>query len=146
MIYAWINKEGILCATCDLQYVPEEHKDSVFVFDSDIREVNKLTVENGEIRLKTEEEILNERKQQKTSELKNYVAEILSQTDWVVTKLQSLKEEGWTEEEIEAEKQRYATVFQQRRAIREWNLQMKQAIKEAKTLEELEKIKIEFFV
>lgn len=78
------------------------------------------------------------------TQLKEKVTQMLSETDWVVIKLQSMKEEGWSEAEIENEKQKYVKILAQRKAIREWNLKMKQIIQNAQTVEELEGIKIEF--
>jgi len=43
---------------------------------------------------------------------------------------------------VEQLKQKYATQLQQREAIRQWNEQMKQAIRNAQTLEELRSIEI----
>lgn len=91
MLYAWIDKNGTLCTTYDLTYVPEEYKANVVVFeDLEISEHDKLIVDNGVIRKKTDAELLNELKQSKLQELKQYVSSLLSQTDWVVIKLQSM--------------------------------------------------------
>ena len=46
--------------------------------------------------------------------------------------------------EVERLKQKYATQLQQREAIRQWNEQMKQAIRNAQTLEELRSIEIRY--
>jgi len=48
------------------------------------------------------------------------------------------------EAEVERLRQRYASQLQQREAIRQWNEQMKQAIKNAETLEELRSIEIRY--
>jgi len=83
-------------------------------------------------------------KQEKLQQLKSYVSNLLSQTDWVVIKLQSMKEEGWSNNEIQVEVQKYQPILEKRKRIREWNEQTEQAIQNAKTIEELEAIKIEF--
>jgi len=45
---------------------------------------------------------------------------------------------------VEQLKQKYATQLQQRQAIRQWNEQMKQAIKNAQSLDALNSIVIQF--
>jgi glutathione synthase/RimK-type ligase-like ATP-grasp enzyme len=102
-----------------------------------------VILDNGQIRLKTEAEKLAEEKQRKLAELKSYVASLLEQTDYIITKIAEAQALNDTEE-VEQLKQKYATQLQQRQAIREWNEQMKQAIRNAKTLEELRSIEIRY--
>ncbi len=99
-----------------------------------------MKIENNQIVYKT----LKDLKREKLEQLRFYVSSLLSQIDWVVIKLQSLVNEGWSEEEIQAEKEKYKEILEQRRKIREWNRQIEQAIQDAQTLEELEEIRIEF--
>ena len=118
--------------------------DAYTVFEFNAENPEDLIYDGTQIRLKTQDEKLQELKAQKLSELKTYVASLLSQTDWVIIKLQSMKEEGWSVNEIQVEVQKYQPILEKRKRIREWNKQTEQAIQNAKTIEELEAIKIEF--
>ncbi len=138
MAWAWFEGQNIFVAYSK-EVAPEnaiEVPDSITPQD--------LVVENGQLRLKTEQERLNEIKQYKLQELKTYMANLLAQTDWVIAKLQSMVNEGWADEEIQAERQKYEPVFKQRREIREWAEQMKKLIKEAKTVDEVLSLEIVF--
>ena len=138
MPWAWVENGNIFVAYSQ-EVVPQgaiEVPDGILPQD--------LVIDNGVLRLKTFEEKLNDLKQEKLNQLKFYVASLLSQTDWVIVKLQSMKEEGWSDNEIQVEVQKYQPILEKRKRIREWNEQTKQAIQNAKTIEELEAIKIEF--
>jgi len=102
-----------------------------------------IKIENGQIIKKSQEEILQWLKDTKLVELKNYVENFLEQTDYIIVKIAEAETLGNTEA-VEQLKQRYATQLQQRQAIRQWNEQMKQAIRNAKTLEELRRIEIRY--
>ncbi|MFZ8832507.1 MAG: hypothetical protein ACO2OY_10245 [Thermodesulfobacteriaceae bacterium] len=117
--------------------------DEYVIFEFDAEDPNDIVYDGTQIRLKTEEEKLAEEKQRKLAELKWYVANLLSQTDYVVIKIAEAQTLGDTEA-VEQLKQKYAIQLQQREAIRQWNEQMKQAIRNAKTLEELRSIFIDF--
>jgi ribosomal protein L4 len=93
--------------------------------------------------LKTEAEKLAEEKQKKLAQLRSYVASLLAPTDYVVIRISEVEALGDTEA-VKQLKQKYATQLQQRLAIREWNERMKQAIKNAKTLEELRSLEIRY--
>jgi DNA-binding helix-hairpin-helix protein with protein kinase domain len=82
-------------------------------------------------------------RQKKLEELKTYVAGLLAQTDYIITKIAEAQIQGDTEK-VEALKQKYSAQIQQREAIRQWNEQMKQMIRDATSLEELKGIVIEF--
>ncbi len=138
MAWAWFEGENIFVAYSK-DVVPEN---AVEVPD-DITPQD-LVIEGGQLRLKTDEEKLDEIKQYKLQELKMYVANLLSQTDWVVIKLQSLVNEGWSKSEIQAEKEKYQAILEQRRKIREWNEKMKQMLQSAQTLDELLSLQITF--
>ncbi|MDM7320309.1 MAG: hypothetical protein P3W91_001105 [Fervidobacterium sp.] len=97
----------------------------------------------GEFRVKTEDEKLQELKSQKLSELKTYVESLLAPTDYIVTKIAEAQIQN-NIAEVEALMQKYATQLQRREAIRQWSKQMKQAIRDAKTLEELRSIEIRY--
>ena len=117
--------------------------DAYIVFDFDVENPEDLIYDGSQIRLKTQDEKLQELKAQKLSELKIYVASLLAQTDYVITKIAEAQIRNDTEE-VEALKQKYSAQLQQREAIRQWNEQMKQAIRNAQSLEELMSIVIEF--
>jgi hypothetical protein len=102
-----------------------------------------IKIENGQIIKKSEEEVLQWLKNSKLTELKSYVASLLERTDYVIVRIAEAEALGNTEA-VEQLKQRYAKQLQQRQAIRRWNEQMKQAIRNAKTLEELRSIEIRY--
>jgi hypothetical protein len=138
MPWVWVENGNIFVAYSQ-EVVPQgaiEVPDGILPQD--------LVIDNGVLRLKTFEEKLNDLKQEKLNQLKFYVASLLSQTDWVIIKLQSMKEESWSDNEIQVEVQKYQPILEKRKRIREWNEQTEQAIQNAKTIEELEAIKIEF--
>jgi predicted RND superfamily exporter protein len=117
--------------------------EAYIVFDFDAESPDDLTIDNGQIRLKTEAEKLAEEKQKKLEELKQYVATLLSQSDYIVIKIAEAETLGNTEA-VEQLRQKYATQLQQRETIRQWSEQIKQAIRNAKTLEELRQIEIRY--
>jgi hypothetical protein len=139
-VYAYIHPElGILC--CAL--LPEAVPPNVEYVELEVETPDDVILDNGQIRLKTEAEKLAEEKERKLAELKSYVASLLEQTDYIITKIAEAQVRG-DEAEVEQLKQKYATQLQQREAIRQWNEQMKQAIRNAKTLEELRSIEIRY--
>jgi hypothetical protein len=137
-VWAFIHPElRILC--CAL--LPEAVPQGVEAVELEVASTDDVIYDNGQIRLKTEAEKLAEEKQRKLAELKSYTASLLAQTDYIITKIAEAQALNDTEE-VEQLKQKYATQLQQRQAIREWNEQMKQAIRNANTLEELRSIEI----
>jgi hypothetical protein len=139
-VWAFIHPElQTLC--CAL--LPEAVPEGVEYVELEVETPDDVIYDGTQIRLKTEEEKLAEEKQKKLAELKSYVASMLEQTDYVITKLAEAEALGNTEA-VEQLKQRYATQLQQRQAIRQWNEQMKQAIRNAETLEELRSIEIRY--
>lgn len=86
---------------------------------------------------------INENFTELSKVFKDYVATLLAQTDYIVTKIAEAQIQNDTAE-VEALKQKYATQLQQREAIRQWNEQMEQAIKNAQSLEELNSIEIKY--
>jgi hypothetical protein len=117
--------------------------DAYVIFELDAETPNDVVYDNGQIRLKTEAEKLVEEKERKLIELKSYIASLFERTDYIIIKITEAQALGDTEE-VEQLKQKYATQLQQRQAIRDWNEQMKQAIRNAKTLEELRSIEIRY--
>ena len=137
-VYAFIHPDlKILCCAVLPEAVPE----GVEAVELEVESPDDVILDNGQIRLKTEAEKLAEEKQKKLAELGRYVANLLTPTDYVVVKIAEAQTLGNTDE-VERLKQKYATQLQQREAIREWNEQMKQAIRNAKTLEELRSLEI----
>ena len=139
-VYAFIHPElNILCCALLQEAVPE----GVEAIEFEVESPDDLTYDGTQIRLKTQEEKLQELKFQKLSELKTYVAGLLAQTDYIITKIAEAQIRNDTAE-VEALKQRYSAQLQQREAIRAWNEQMKQKIRNATSLEELKAIEIRF--
>lgn len=145
MLYAWINENGTLCTTFELQSVPEQFRDSVTVFENlDIQDYDRLYVEDGQIKEKTEDIIVQEMKEKLLSELNQYTAGLLQVTDWVVVKLNSLILEGKSETEIQAEKSKYTDVFSQRAEIRSKHSVKENQIMQAESLSELSNLDVRY--
>jgi len=139
-VWAFIHPElKTLC--CAL--LPEAVPPNVEYIELEVTSLDDVIYDNGQIRVKTETEKLAEEKQKKLAELKNYVASLLSQTDYIIVRIAEAETLGDTEA-VEQLKQRYAKQLQQRQAIRRWSKQMKQAIRNAKTLDELRSIEIRY--
>jgi len=139
-VWAYIHPNlNILC--CAL--LPEAVPEGVEAVELEVMSPNDVILDNGQIRVKTEVEKLEEEKQRKLAELKRYVANMLEPTDYVVVRIAEAEIKGDTDT-AEQLKQKYATQLQEREAIRQWNEQMKQAIKNAETLEELRSIEIRY--
>ena len=135
-LYAWVEN-GLLFTTEDKNLAPAN------AIELEVASFDDVIYDGTQIRLKTEEEKLTEEKQKKLAELKNYVASLLSQTDYIIVRIAEAEALGNTEA-VEQLKKRYATQLQQRQAIRQWNEKTKQAIRNAKTLEELRSIEIRY--
>jgi len=139
-VYAFIHPDlKILCCAM----LPEAIPEGVEAVEFEVESPDDVIYDGTQIRLKTEAEKLAEEKQRKLAELKNYVANLLEQTDYVIMKIAEAQALGNTNE-VERLKQKYAKQLQQREAIRQWNEQMKQAIRNAQTLEELRSIEIRY--
>jgi DNA-binding helix-hairpin-helix protein with protein kinase domain len=139
-VWAYLHPElNILC--CAL--LPEAVPQGVEAVELEVETPDDLTYDGSQIRLKTQDEKLQELKTRKLSELKTYVAGLLAQTDYIITKIAEAQIQNDTAE-VEALKQKYSVQLQQREAIRQWNEQMKQLIRNAMSLEELKNININF--
>jgi|GEM_PF-1906453 len=139
-VWAYVHPElNILC--CAL--LPEAVPEGVEAVELEVESPDDVVFDNGQIRLKTEAEKLVEEKQRKLTELKNYVANLLATTDYIITKITEAQIQNDIAE-VEALKQKYSTQLQQREAIRNWNERMKQAIKNAQSLAELLMLEIKF--
>jgi len=135
-VYAWVEN-GQLFTTEDENLAPPE------AIRFEVENFDDLIYDGSQIRLKTQDEKLQELKVQKLSELKAYVASLLAQTDYIITKVAEAQIQNDTAKG-EALKQKYSAQLQLRDAIRAWNEQMKQSIKNAKSLDELLNLEIKF--
>jgi chromosome segregation ATPase len=139
-VWAYIHPElNILCCALLQESVP----DNVEAIEFEVENPNDIVYDGYQIRLKTQNEKLQELKAQKLSELKTYVAGLLAQTDYIITKIAEAQIQNDTAE-VEALKQKYSVQLQQREAIRQWNEQMKQSIKNAQSLDDLLRLEIKF--
>ena len=139
-VWVYIHPElEILCCALLQESIP----DNVEAIEFEVESPNDIVYDGYQIRLKTQDEKLQELKAQKLSELKTYVAGLLAPTDYIITKIAEAQIKNDTTE-VEALKQKYSVQLQQREAIRTWNKQMKQYIKNAQSLDELLSLKIKF--
>ncbi len=139
-VWAFIHPElKTLCCALIREAVPE----GVEYVELEVESPDDVVYDNGQIRVKTEEERLKQEKERKLAELKSYVETLFEQTDYIIIKIAEAQTLGDTEA-VEQLKQKYAKQLQQREAIRQWNEQMKQIIRNAKNLEELRTIEIRY--
>ena len=139
-VLAYIHPElNILCCALFKESIPA----NVEVIEFEVDNVDDVVYDGTQIRLKTNEEKLQEVKQKKLTELKSYIANLLSNTDYIIVKISEAQLLGDTIE-VENLKQKYATQLQEREAIRNWNEQTEQAIQNAKTFEDINSIEIKF--
>lgn len=82
---------------------------------------------------------LDEMKDRANNLRKSKVSSLLSQTDYVLLKLQEAQIEG-DNNKYNTLLQRYSDVLAQRQAIRQWNDEIEQRIQNVSTVEELEQI------
>jgi hypothetical protein len=99
-VYAWVEN-GQLFTTEDKNLAPSE------AIELEVDTPDDLIYDGSQIRLKTQDEKLQELKAQKLSELKTYVAGLLAQTDYIITKIAEAQIQNDTEE-VEALKQKYS--------------------------------------
>jgi len=138
-VYAFIHPDlKTLCCALLSESVPS----NVEYVELEVETPDDVILDNGQIRLKTKAEKLEEEKRKKLTELKNYVARLLEPTDYVIMKIAEAQAKEYTDE-VEQLKQKYVTQLQQRETIRQWNNQIKQVIQNSQTIEELRSIKIE---
>ncbi len=137
-VWAFIHPDlQILC--CAL--LPEAVPEGVEAVELEVQTPEDVVLDNGQIRVKTEAEKLAEEKERKLAELKSYVASLLQQTDYIIIRIVEAQMLGDLEKAEEL-KQKYTKELQQRQELRERNEQMKQAIINAKTLEEFRNLEI----
>jgi len=139
-VWAYIHPElNILCCAVLKESVPE----GVQAIEFEVESTNDVIYDGAQIRLKTQDEKLQEEKQRKLAELKNYIANLFSPIDYIIIRIVEAQIFGDITQ-VNDLKQKYSIQLEQRKAIRQWNEQMKQAINNAKTVEEVRSIKIEF--
>jgi len=137
-VWAFIDSEGKLCCALFPEAVPQGVEPTEFEVESP----DDLILDNGEIRLKTPEEKLTEAKANLLAELKMLTASLLAPTDYVILKIAEATELGQDTTEL---KQYYTNTLAKREQIRRFNADMKQAIANAKTLEELKQLRETIF-
>jgi len=138
-VFAYINPElNILCCALFKEAVPS----GIDAIEFDVDKPDDVIYDGTQIRLKTQNEQLQELKQKYLDQLKKYVNGLFSFTDYIVVKISEaiVNEDN---EEVLNLKQQYAKQLQQRSAIRNWNNTIKQAINNATTIDQLLAIKIE---
>ncbi len=139
-VYAFIHPDlqNLCCAL-----LPETVPEGVEAVELEVESLDDVVYDNGHIRVKTEAEKLAEEKEKKLAELKSYVASLLQPTDYIIIKI---AEAEVKRDPLEAGRlrERYAKQIEEREGIRRWNEQMKQAIKNAQTLEELKSLEIKY--
>ena len=139
-VFAYIHPElNILCCALLKESIPA----NVEIVEFEVDSIDNVIYDGTQIRLKTNTEKLHEVKQKKLMELKSYIANLLSNTDYIVVKISEAQLLGDIIE-VENLKQKYATQLQERDAIRNWNEQMEQSINNAKTFEDINSIEIKF--
>ncbi len=139
-VWAFIHPDlQTLC--CAL--LPEAVPEGVEAIELEVESPDDVVYDNGQIRVKTEAEKLAEEKERKLAELRSYVATLLEQTDYIIIRIVEAQMLGDLEKAEEL-KQKYTKELQQRQELREWNEQIKQAIRNAKTLEEFRNLKIRY--
>ncbi len=133
-------KNGNEIYKLDAELLPSEE---YVIFDLDTASPDDIIFDNGQIRLKTKVKQFEEERQTKLAELNNYVAGLLEKTDYIIVRIADAEALGNTNIAKKL-KQKHPKQLQQQQVIREWNEQMKQAIRNAKTLEELKAIEIRY--
>jgi len=132
-VWAYVNEQGTLCCALLKESVPA----NVRAVELEVETPDDVILNNGQIRVKTEQEKIESMKQEALTELKLTVSGLLAPTDYILTKI---TEAQTLSEDIEPLLTRYAHELSQRQAIRGWNASMKEAIKNAKTRAELQPI------
>jgi uncharacterized membrane protein YcgQ (UPF0703/DUF1980 family) len=144
-VWAYIHPElNILCCALLKESIPEGVIAVEFEIDNP-SQIDDIIFDGTQIRFKTLEEKLQEKKAELQALRRQKVADLLVQTDYVITKISDLKtqlELGIiTPSVYDAETQKYRFILQRRRNIRQWNAYIESRIERATTLEELMRIK-----
>ena len=134
-VYAFLQDNQLFC-TFDAYLIPQ----GVQAIELEVEDVSDVIYDGTQIRLKTAEEKLNERKQEKLQELKQIFASKIAQTDYILIKIEEAK---LLNQDIQPLLEKYATQLQERQRLRERYEELKQAIQNAANLEELNAIVID---
>jgi len=133
-VYAYIHPQlNILCCAV----LPEAVPKNIQAIEFEVEDINDIIYDGTQIRLKTVEEKLNERKQEKLQQLKQIFASKISQTDYIITKIEEAR---LLNQDIQPLLDRYSEKLQERQQLRQRYEELKQAIQNATTLEELNAI------
>jgi hypothetical protein len=130
-VWAYVNEQGTLCCAFLKESVPA----NVRAVELEVESPDDVILNNGQIRVKTEQEKIERMKQEALTELKLTVSSLLAPTDYILTKITEAQVLG---EDIEPLLSHYANELSRRQAIRRWNTSMKEAINAAGTREELQ--------
>jgi hypothetical protein len=106
MIYAYILEDNILCCTYQLEFVPEEYKENIFVFENlNIGEEWKLKIENNQVVLKSESEIESEINKKIANEKKEIIRQKIQKIENnILSKYTQSEIYSWSYKTQEAEK------------------------------------------
>lgn len=141
MIWVLVTETSEIKIFTNRADIPDEYLELVQEVDINESDTYRIYIDsNGNIALKTDEEILEEYKQFVISKIKSKLRSLLSNTDWVVMKLISMEKEGYTEEEIASAKQRYGTLLRRRKKARKWAKSMIGAVINSTTKEQIDSI------
>jgi hypothetical protein len=101
-----------------------------------------ITVSNGTVTQNTEQQVLQNLQKQKLKQLADYVTILLQPTDYIIIKISEAQ--STNDNTLQTLQTKYTTQLQQRANIRKWNENMKQAINNATTIDQLLAINIEY--
>jgi len=107
MIYAYILEDNkTLCCTYSLEYIPQEFRDNVFIFENlNIGDEWKLKIENNQVILKSEAEIQSEINKKIANEKKELTRLKLNQIEnLILSKYTQSEIYSWAYKTQEAEK------------------------------------------
>ena len=133
-VWAYLHPQlNILCCAILPEAVPQD----IQAIEFEVEDINDIIYDGTQIRLKTVEEKLNERKQEKLQQLKQIFASKIAQTDYILVKIEEAR---LLNQDIQPLLEKYATQLQERQQLRQRYEELKQAIQNATTLEELNAI------
>jgi hypothetical protein len=138
IVWAYKNENNILCCALLQESVPQGIEAIRLEVDSPD---DVILDENGNITIKSQEQKLQELKNQKLEYLKKYVYSLLFPTDYVITKIAEAQVNGLSISDLLTQ---YQDILTQRQNIRNWNNQKEQEINNATTIEELNNINLIF--
>jgi hypothetical protein len=138
IVWAYKNENGILCCALLQESIPQGVEAIRLEVDSPD---DVILDENGNITIKSQEQKLQELKNQKLEYLKKYVYSLLAPTDYVITKISESQLNGFSTSELLIQ---YQDVLTQRQSIRDWNSQKEQEISNATSIAELNNINLIF--